>query len=191
MDTELFKGRLVRLAAQDPAKDPETIAAWDRDTEYKRLLDVDPVVPPALKAWRERLEHPVSEQFFPFGVRTLADDTLIGFVVLMRIDHVNGNAWVGIGMGNPDYRGKGYGTDAMNVALKFAFQELNLHRVSLEVLASNARAIRSYEKCGFVVEGQTRGTEFRDHIRANIVSMGILRSEWERRNREASEGETG
>lgn len=185
MDTELFKGKLVRLVAQDPEKDTETVAGWDRDTEYKRLLDVDPVVPPATKAWRERLEQQADERFFPFGVRTLADDVLIGFILLMRISYVNGDAYVGIGMGHPDYRGKGYGTDAMNVILRFAFQELNLNRVSLEALASNARAIRSYEKCGFVLEGQTRGTEFRDGVRGNIVEMGILKSEWEKRNRQA------
>lgn len=183
MDNDLFKGERVRLAAQDPEESAEAIATWDKDTEYTRLLSVDPVTPPSTKKWRERLEQPVKEQSFPFGVRTLAEAVLIGFVVLMNIDYVNGNAWVGIGMGNAEYRGKGYGTDAMNVLLRFAFQELNLHRVSLDAVASNSRAVRSYEKCGFVVEGGTRGTEFRDGVRGNLVTMGILKSEWERRNR--------
>lgn len=179
MNDSLFTGKLVRLAAQDPEKDAATIATWDKDTEYTRLLEVEPVMPPNLKATRQRIERPRSERFFPFGVRTLADDKLIGFVVLLRINHVHGDAFVGIGMGDPAYRGKGYGTDAMNLILRYAFQELNLHRVSLDAVATNARAVRSYEKCGFVLEGQTRGTEFRNGTRDNIVTMGILREEWE------------
>ena len=181
MDDQFFTGKLVRLAAREPEKDAATIAAWDKDTVYNRLLSVEPVLPPRLKDAREMLERPISERFFPFGVRTLADDKLIGFVILMSVNHVHGDAFVGIGMGDPDYRGKGYGTDAMNLVLRFAFQELNLHRVSLDAVATNARAVRSYEKCGFVHEGQTRGTEFRNNIRDNLVSMGILRTEWERK----------
>jgi len=179
MNDSLFTGKLVRLAAQDPEKDAATIATWDKDTEYTRLLAVDPVTPPQLKNKRERLERMPNPHFYSFGVRTLADDKLIGFVVLLRVNHVHRDAFVGIGMGDPAYRGKGYGTDAMNLILRYAFQELNLRRVSLEAVASNARAVRSYEKCGFVLEGQTRGTEFRNGIRDNIVTMGILRREWE------------
>jgi RimJ/RimL family protein N-acetyltransferase len=179
MDNQIFTGKLVRLVAQDPEKDATTIAGWDKDTEYTRLLEVDPVTPPQLKNKRERLERMPNPHFYPFGVRTLTDDILIGFCVLMRVNHVHGDAFVGIGMGDPAYRGKGYGTDAMNLILRFAFQELNLHRVSLDAVATNARAVRSYEKCGFVLEGQTRGTEFRSGIRDNIVSMGITRREWE------------
>lgn len=179
MDDQLFTGRLVRLVAQDPEKDVATVASWPKDTVYARLLEVEPVKPPSAKEWRERLESPRNERGYPFGVRTLADDKLIGFVILMRINHVHGDAFVGIGMGDPDYRGKGYGTDAMNLALRFAFQELNLHRVSLDAAAINARAIRSYEKCGFVHEGKSRGAELRDGMREGLVCMGILRAEWE------------
>ncbi len=181
MDNSLFTGRLVRLAAREPENDAATIAAWDRDTEYNRLLSVEPVLPPRLKDAREMLERPIKDRFFPFGIRTLADDKLIGFVILMNVNHVYGDAFVGIGMGDPAYRGKGYGTDAMNLVLRFAFQELNLHRVSLDAVATNTRAVRSYEKCGFVHEGQTRGTEFRNGVRDNLVCMGILRTEWKDR----------
>ncbi len=181
MDRQFFSGKLVRLAAPDPEKDAQIEASWDKDTVYTRLLAVDPVTPPNVQAQRERMERPRNEKFFPFVVRTLADDKLIGFVILMNVNHVHGDAFVGIGMGDPEYRGKGYGTDAMNLILRFAFQELNLHRVSLDAVATNARAIRSYEKCGFVHEGQTRGTEFRNNIRDNLVSMGILRTEWKDR----------
>lgn len=177
MDRQILSGKLVRLAAQDPAKDAQIVADWEKDTVYTRLLAVEPVTPPNPKARRERMEHSRNEKFFPFAVRTLADDKLIGFVILMHVNHVHGDAFVGIGMGDPEYRGRGYGTDAMNLILRFAFQELNLHRVSLDTLGNNARAIRSYEKCGFVCEGLVRGAEHRGE-RDDIVAMGALRAEW-------------
>jgi RimJ/RimL family protein N-acetyltransferase len=86
---------------------------------------------------------------------------------------------VGIGIGEAEYRGKGYGTDAMQVILGFAFRELNLHRVSLSVFEYNPRAIRSYEKAGFRHEGRLRAEINRDGRRWDVLMMGILRTEWE------------
>jgi RimJ/RimL family protein N-acetyltransferase len=179
MDDKLLTGTLVRLAAQDPEKSIETIVNWNKDSEYVRLLAVDPVKPPSRKEWVERYERPIEPEFYPFSVYALEGDKLIGFVVLMHVNHVHGECFVGIGIGDSEYRSKGYGSDAMRVALRFAFEELNLHRVSLDAIESNRRAVRSYEKVGFVHEGRTRGTEYRKGIRDNLVTMGILQSEWQ------------
>lgn len=183
MMTELLTGKHIRLTAQDPAKDASAAASWHRDTNYTRLLESEPVTPPRVQDWREHFERELNPRFFPFAVRTMDSDRVIGFVVLMRVEHAHGSAYVGIGIGDTQDRGKGYGSEAMQLALDFGFQELNLHRVSLEAVATNAQAIRSYEKCGFVHEGQTRGTDFRYGVRTNLVSMGILRSEWEQKRR--------
>ena len=59
------------------------------------------------------------------------------------------DAFVGLGIGETEYWNKGYGTDVMNVLLRYAFMELNLLRVTLSVFEYNPRAIRSYEKAGF------------------------------------------
>ena len=88
----------------------------------------------------------------------------------------------GIGIGERSDWGKGYGTDAMRLILRYAFIELNLYRVSLDALGSNARAIRSYEKCGFVREGELRDAARYDGQYVGEVYMGILRDEWEQRN---------
>jgi RimJ/RimL family protein N-acetyltransferase len=82
-------------------------------------------------------------------------------------------------VGEREYWGRGYGTEAMRLVLQFAFQELNLHRVSLGVFAYNERAIRSYEKAGFRIEGRLRQGIHRVNQRWDEVVMGILRSEWE------------
>ncbi|MCK4899416.1 MAG: GNAT family N-acetyltransferase, partial [Anaerolineales bacterium] len=74
--------------------------------------------------------------------------------------------------------GKGFGTDAVSVILRYAFHELNLHRVSLGVFEYNRRARRSYEKVGFSVEGRIRGDMLRQGRRWDVFIMGILREEW-------------
>jgi RimJ/RimL family protein N-acetyltransferase len=70
----------------------------------------------------------------------------------------------------------------MRVMLRYAFRELNLHRVTLTVFEYNPRAIRSYEKAGFVVEGRLRNWLNREGRRWDMIHMGILREEWETLN---------
>ncbi|MBI5305857.1 MAG: GNAT family N-acetyltransferase [Chloroflexi bacterium] len=182
MNSTLLQGERVRLAAANADKDAEVVAHWSRDSEYARLLDTDPATPrstpqtkESIQKWMEN-DDPTS---FGFMIRTLADDKLIGFVGLSGISWSSGDGWVGIGIGERDYWGKGYGTDAMRVLLRFAFTELNLHRVSLSVFGYNARAMRAYEKAGFRVEGRARELMRREGGRYDVIWMGILRAEWE------------
>ena len=182
--TDLFRGELVRLTAEEPQALAAAFSRWNRDTEYTRLLDFDPMHLWSEKKMKEYIEkdmdaNPPKEYFFQ--VRELTEDKLIGFVGLFPI-WAHGNSWVGIGMGEPEYRGKGYGTDAMRLALRFAFMELNLHRVTLDVFEYNPRAIRSYEKAGFQHEGRQREVLFRNGKRWDVLEMGILREEWLKRN---------
>jgi RimJ/RimL family protein N-acetyltransferase len=90
----------------------------------------------------------------------------------------NGDAFVGIGIGDRELWGKGYGTEAMKLMLRFAFQELNLRRVSLNTFEYNPRAVHSYEKAGFVHEGCERDWLHREGRRWDLIYMGILREEW-------------
>jgi RimJ/RimL family protein N-acetyltransferase len=179
----LLQGQLVRLVAANSEKDAELLAQWSRDSEYRRLLDTDPASPHSVKQAKEEIlkwmEHEQPNSF-GFMIRTLADDRVIGFVGLDGIGWTHGDCFVGIGIGDPEYRGNGYGTDAMRVILRYAFTELNLHRVSLDVFEYNLRAIRSYEKAGFVVEGRARQFLNRDGRRWDLIFMGILREEWEK-----------
>ena len=108
----------------------------------------------------------------------LEDDRLIGYIGLEGDIFPHGEAFVGIGIGERELWGKGYGTDAMKVILRYAFQELNLRRVSLDTFEYNPRAIRSYEKAGFVHEGRAEDFLYREGRRWDLIFMGILREEW-------------
>ena len=177
MNDDLLTGRLVRLAAFDPETDAEIVARWSQDTEYHRLGDNDAAYPQLVKWVRERLERH-SDRGFGFAIRTLSDDRLIGDIGVWIESWPHGEGWAGIGIGERDFWGNGYGTDAMCLMLRFAFGELNLRRVTLGVYAYNPRAIRSYEKAGFRREGMVRGDCQRDGQRWDTVFMGILREEW-------------
>ena len=90
----------------------------------------------------------------------------------------HGDSVVSIALGEPEYWGKGLGTEAMRLCLRYAFTELNLDRVTLWVFGYNQRAIRSYEKAGFMKEGVIRGMLAREGQRHDVHIMGILREEW-------------
>jgi RimJ/RimL family protein N-acetyltransferase len=176
----IFQGELVRLSGDSVQTIAEAFSRWNRDSEYVRLLDNDPPRLQSVKSTKTWLEKEMAEGKIPyfFTIRTLSDDRLIGFIGLFGIEWNNGSAWVGIGLGEREYWGKGYGTDAMRLAMRYAFDELNLHRVSLGVFEYNPRAVRAYEKAGFKLEGRGRQMLHRDGKRADILFMGLLHDEW-------------
>lgn len=173
--SQIFEGRLVRLAAARP-EDRETLARWSNDVEYLRLMDDEPARPQSPDSFPAPRDD--DNRDYQFRIRTLADDRLIGFVALHSFVWNCGTALLSIGIGEPSYRGQGYGTDAMQLILRYAFTELNLHRVGLNVYTYNIRAIRAYQKVGFVAEGLQRETVHRDGQRYDTLWMGILRREW-------------
>ncbi|MEP7135205.1 MAG: GNAT family protein [Chloroflexota bacterium] len=178
---DLFRGELVRLTAEEPETRAKAEARWQRDTEFHRLADneaAEMVSEKKIKEWTEKqMENGFKPERYPFSIRTLADDKLIGFVGLW-LNLIHGEGWVGIGIGEREYWGKGYGTDAMKLVVQYAFMELGLYRVSLGLHEYNARALKSYEKAGFRLEGQTRQDVMREGRRTDTLWMGILRDEW-------------
>ena len=181
LDPTLLTGQLVRLVALDPKRDAPLRVQWFGNSEFARMADSSPS--PRLsqqgnQAWMEK--HVEDVLAYEFAIETLSEHRNIGFINLDGdgIKSPHRDAFVGIGIGETDYWGKGYGTDALEVLLRSAFMELNLHRVSLSVFAYNPRGIRSYEKCGFRVEGRQRNRLNREGERYDMIFMGILRSEW-------------
>jgi RimJ/RimL family protein N-acetyltransferase len=181
---DILKGKLVRLAAVDPEEVSKLFAVWNRDSEYKRLLDADPPRLHSAKAIKEWMEKHLEEEqdTYWFTIRSLADGRLLGDVDLSVINWGSRDSFVGIGIGERSFWGQGFGTDAMNLILRYAFTELNLRRVTLTVFEFNGRAIRSYEKAGFRLEGRERQVMQREGRRWDIFYMGVLREEWMEQN---------
>ena len=103
---------------------------------------------------------------------------LIGNVGQIGLDWKNRSAFLGIVIAEKEYWGRGYGSDAIVTLLRFAFGEMNLHRIYLSVFDTNPRAIRCYEKCGFRHEGRAREALFRDGRYHDALQMAILRQEF-------------
>jgi RimJ/RimL family protein N-acetyltransferase len=112
------------------------------------------------------------------AVHLRAKDRLIGSCAFSQLDADNGSALFHITIGEKDLWGHGYGTEATRLMLAHAFTSMGLHRVSLAVFAFNERAIRSYEKVGFVVEGRARDAIYRDGRYWDEIDMSMLESEW-------------
>ena len=178
---DIFQGELVRLAAVDLETISETFSRWTRDSQYMRLLDSGAARPFSVKSAKEMLEKELegnSPDLYMFLIRTLSDGRAIGSISLDGVQGHHSDAYVSIGIGERRCWGQGYGTDAMRVILSYAFNELNLNRVSLNVFAYNSRAIHTYEKLGFKHEGCQREFLSREGRRWDLLYMGILRSEW-------------
>lgn len=178
---DVFTGKLVRLSGLDPEESSKAFSRWNRDSEYTRLLMMTARPLNSAKAtqkWLEKSIEEISPTDFFFTINTLDDDKLLGGLGLGVESWASREAFVFIFIGDRENWGKGFGTDAMRIALRYAFTELNLWRVSLGVFEYNPRAIRSYERAGFRHEGRVRQYLNHEGRRWDILYMGIQQDEW-------------
>jgi RimJ/RimL family protein N-acetyltransferase len=103
---------------------------------------------------------------------------LIGEIRLDRVDLKDRRASLAIGIEDASQLGKGLGTEAIVLALGYAFDVLKLHRISVRVVNYNTRAIRAYQKCGFTIEGREREAAFVDGAWHDDLMMAILDREY-------------
>jgi len=178
---DLFRGELVRFTLEEPETVTKAEARWQRDTELIRLADSDPSrlsSEKKIKAWfDEQAENGLTSERYSFSVRTLAEDLYIGSLGLW-VDLIHSEAWVGLWIGEREFWSRGYGTDMMKLCQQYVFLELGLKRLSLGLFEYNPRALRSYEKCGFRLEGRTHKEVLREGKRYDSLWMGILHEEW-------------
>jgi ribosomal-protein-alanine N-acetyltransferase len=138
--------------------------------------------PPRSLAWRQRRyeSSPTDEgtDAYLFMICRLEDDLAVGRTDLFQIDREHGSAAFGITIGDPTMWGKGYGTDAVNAVVDFAFGQLRLERIWLDTDAANARAQAVYTKAGFVREGVLRHSFYQDGRWSDDIRMAMIREEW-------------
>jgi len=152
---------------------------WLGDWRTTRTLAMRaPVSLAAEERWFEGMQERQGASDYLFVACLLEDDRPVGNCGLHEISAFDGSAGLGIVIGRPEDRGRGYGSDALRALLGFGFGALRLERVWLDVHADNDGAQRVYERVGFVREGVLRHALFRDGRHLDLVRMSILRDEW-------------
>lgn len=178
LGNKLLRGERVYLTAIT-RDDSATIARWFSDVELLRLTSYHNIMPQTVRDQEKRYDRMRKEdQDYTFGVRIQYEEKLIGIISINDPDWRSRWASIGVTIGEKAYWGKGYGTEAIGILLRYAFYELNLNRIELDVASYNERAIRSYKKAGFQQEVVRRQALYRDDTYYDIIVMSILRDEW-------------
>ena len=107
-----------------------------------------------------------------------ADKKCIGQCALFNFKETAQTCELGITIGDQAYWARGYGRDAIQSLLDYAFRIRNIRRVLLSVNGNNQRAIKAYKSCGFVEEGCLRAHVWNNGEYVDLVIMGLLREEW-------------
>jgi len=178
----MLRGKLVNLRAME-RKDLDEIMKWVNDQEVTKYLTA--FLYPISRVEEEKfLERAMSRNDTEKNlVIETKEGVYIGQISLHKIDWKNNNAELGIVIGNKEYWGKGYGTEAINNLLDHAFNQMNLYKIYLRVFEHNQRGMRCYEKCGFKEEGRLRKGHFYDGKYHDVILMGLLKDEFEKTNK--------
>jgi len=182
----LYEGRLIRLGPIDHEQDPPLVARWTHDALFRSVLGAvaRPLSSEAVRRQLEKVEKQMEEtkNIIHFTIRARDDYRLIGLARIFWIDFHNGTGVLNLGVGDSSDRRRGYGLDTVNLLLRFAFDELNLHRLSAWSSADNLPFIRLVKKAGFEEEARRREASFHDGSYWDVLHLGLLRSKWEQKS---------
>ena len=183
IDKPLFAGSLICLAPIDREKDAEIESRWTHDAAYMRMLDTEPARPLSplqLKKRYEAIEKAMDKDknLYYFTIRLREDDRLVGFARLHRIGWTNGYASIQLGIGDPADRRKGYGREALSLLLRYAFEELNLYRLAVQIPEYNQPGLALFQEAGFQIEVRRREAVQREARRWDLLHLALLKDEW-------------
>lgn len=162
------------------AMDAKVLVQWMNNPKTREYLArVFPVSLPAEKDWVEKLSKlEKNPGDIVFIIETRADNKPVGIIGLHSINWFNRHATTGTVIGDDRSRNKGYATEAKMLILKYAFDNLGLHKIISRAYAKNLASIRYSEKCGYVQEGLLKSEMFRDGSFEDIVLMACFRETW-------------
>jgi RimJ/RimL family protein N-acetyltransferase len=171
------KGKRVYLSPMQK-EDLPLITVWINDQEVNQYLTVAmPMTLQDEEKWFESLESDKPHHII-LAIRLTDTNEIIGIQGLHKVSYRDGTAVMGYFIGRKDLWGQGYGTEAQMLLLEYAFNTLNLHKVSAEVYDFNPRSKKCLEKCGYVEEGIQREHRFRNGRRADCHLLAVFRKEF-------------
>ena len=174
----MYEGNLVRLRAYRK-EDAQIALEYLNDRDVKRNLTPGIPFPLTLEDEEKWIESNTAlKDTYSFAIETIEDKKYLGGCGINDIDWKNSKTTIGLFIGDKEYWSKGYGTDTMNILIKFIFEQMNINKIKLNVYSFNKRAINCYEKCGFKNEGVLRQEIYRDGQYFDEIIMGLLRDEW-------------
>jgi RimJ/RimL family protein N-acetyltransferase len=176
-------GKRVRLRGAE-CSDLKKFVEWINDPEVTAGLTLFlPISSVDEEKWFDNvMQRPQEEKPLVIDMKEGDGWRLIGNSGFLDFDWVARSAEVGIMIGDKSIWGQGYGSEVMTLLLRHGFETLNLNRVCLHVHAENNRAIRIYEKVGFVHEGCKRQAVYKNGKYNDIIIMSVLREEWDARD---------
>lgn len=174
----MIEGKTVRLRAIE-LDDVERVYRWMNDREVTRYLMARyPMSRETEKDWVQNASKPLDFSNVRFAIET-KDGVHIGNCGLHQGRPEDRHTELGIAICEKEYWGRGYGTDVMMTLVRFAFEQMNLNKVTLGVFEFNERGQNTYRKVGFVEEGHAREEIYRDGRYWDVIRMSILRREFE------------
>ena len=176
---DILTGSKVVLRRHVP-ENLEAFRRWYADPEIARLARYQEAPMRAEEIERFFTARVVGPDALAMAIHESGTDRLVGTCAFSQLDGENGSALYHITIGEKDAWGRGYGTEATRLMLDHAFGVLALHRVALFVFEFNERAIRTYQRCGFVIEGRSRESIYRDGQWWDELAMSVLESDWKR-----------
>jgi RimJ/RimL family protein N-acetyltransferase len=157
----------------------EPLLRWKNDIEIRQLSDGGTRIftREEVAATLERWMRP-SDDIVHLAIGLAGRAEPIGFLHLALIEREHRRCRLGIVIGEKELWGRGYGHLAVEQAVEYAFDVLDLDRITAEALADNVRSVRLLEGAGFVREGVMREGIHRDGQRVDELIFGLLRHEW-------------
>ena len=176
MQNPFIVGERIYLRPLEPAQDNHLYSTWMNDEEIRRYFSIYPT---SDTRGKERLELLYKDgKHIIFGVALNEDNSLIGLVGLKDINYINQSAEFYNIIGDRSAWGKGYGTEATKLMIRYGFMELNLNRIQTQDMEDNIGGWRADEKAGFKYEGTLREVILRFGKYNNVRVYSLLRSEY-------------
>lgn len=178
MGSPFLVGERLYLRALEESDVTEEYVGWLNDPEVTRYLGSGkyPATVASTKKWLEKYHDSTTN--LAFAIIDRATDRHIGNLTLYDINWINRTADIGLMIGCKEFWSGGYGTEAQNLIIAYAFERLGLNKVLNSPVADHAGSVKMAEKLGFQIEGVLRQQVFIDGAYRDLIRMGLLREDY-------------